>query len=167
MDVKKLTGEEILERVEQVFGNNVEAFAYCDYTEADVNEIEGFEYDEEKAEAVGKVKNDHWEAIKDNLPNDYKERMAHPDMKAHKALPSKHQEKENQLLNFLGLGKVVEVKQYGGEEQGSTWYSIKHFVDHDVYIRTDGYYQSYHGTDFHDGIGRVVTPQQKTITVFE
>lgn len=67
----------------------------------------------------------------------------------------------------LNLGKVEEVDQYGGEDQGSSWYSVKHFVDHDVYIRTDGYYQSYNGTDFHDGHGSVVAPKQKTITVFE
>lgn len=67
----------------------------------------------------------------------------------------------------LNLGKVIEVDQYGGEDQWSTWYSIKHFVDHDVYIKTNGYCQSHHGTHFHDGYGHEVKPAQKTITVFE
>ena len=48
----------------------------------------------------------------------------------------------------LGLGKVKEVDSYGGEDQGSEWYTVKHFVDHDVYIRLDGYYSSYEGTNF-------------------
>ena len=48
----------------------------------------------------------------------------------------------------LGLGKVKVVDSYGGEDQGSEWYTVKHFVDHDVYIRLDGYYSSYEGTDF-------------------
>jgi hypothetical protein len=48
----------------------------------------------------------------------------------------------------IGLGKVNEVDSYGGEDQGSEWYTVKHFVDHDVYVRLDGYYSSYEGTDF-------------------
>jgi hypothetical protein len=69
----------------------------------------------------------------------------------------------------LGLGKVEEVEQVGGEDQGSTWYSVKHFVEHDVYIRVEGYYSSYEGTDFYDGWDscRNVRPAEKTITVYE
>jgi len=48
----------------------------------------------------------------------------------------------------LGLGIIKEVDSYGGEDQGSDWYTVKHFVDHDVYIRLEGYYSSYEGTDF-------------------
>lgn len=70
-------------------------------------------------------------------------------------------------LNFLGLGSVEEVAQYGGESQGSTWYSVKYFKDHDVYIRINGYYESYNGTEFHNGYGKEVTPKQKTITIYE
>lgn len=75
-------------------------------------------------------------------------------------------EQELDNLNRLGLGKVVEVKQKGGEGEGDEWYSVKHFVDHDVYIRTDGFYTSYEGTSFEDGYGREVFPHQKTITVY-
>lgn len=66
-----------------------------------------------------------------------------------------------------GVGEFKEVKQYGGEGQGDTWYSVKYFKDHDVYIRTEGYYQSHYGTDFHYGYGEEVKPVQKTITVYE
>jgi hypothetical protein len=66
-----------------------------------------------------------------------------------------------------GIGDFVEVEHYGGEGQGSTWYSIKHFKSHDIYIRVDGYYSSYNGTDFEEGWGEEVKPVTKTVTVFE
>lgn len=66
----------------------------------------------------------------------------------------------------LGLGKVEEVDQYGGEGQGNTWYSVKHFVDYDVYIKTEGYYSSYDGVDFEYGYGTEVRPVEKTIIVY-
>lgn len=67
----------------------------------------------------------------------------------------------------LGLGEVEEVCQKGGEGEGETWFSVKYFKYHDVYIRTDGYYQSYYGTEFHQGMGYEVRPQEKVITVYE
>lgn len=67
----------------------------------------------------------------------------------------------------LGLGQVLEVDSYGGEGAGGLWWSTKHFVDHDVYIKIRGYYSSYNGTDFDYGYGEEVRPVQKTIIVFE
>ena len=68
----------------------------------------------------------------------------------------------------LGLGEIKEVEQFGGEGQGDTWYSVKYFKDHDVYLKVSGYYQSYDGTDFSGwGCVKEVTPTQKTITVYE
>jgi hypothetical protein len=66
-----------------------------------------------------------------------------------------------------GFGTVQTVDSYGGEEQGSTYYTVRYFVDHNVYIRTEGYYSSYHGTDWDFGYGKEVFPKQKTITVYE
>ena len=63
----------------------------------------------------------------------------------------------------LGLGEIKEVDQYGGEGKGDTWYSVKYFADHDVYIKTDGFYSSYNGTEFYDGYGEEVKPIEKTI----
>ena len=60
----------------------------------------------------------------------------------------------------LGLGEVKVVEKYGGEDQGSTWFRIQHFVDHDVYIKTDGHYSSYGGTEFYDGHGYEVLPTE-------
>lgn len=75
-------------------------------------------------------------------------------------------ERKEVILQKLGLGEVEEVDQYGGSGKGDTWYSVKHFKDHDVYIRIDGYYSSYNGTDFEEGYGREVRPKEKVITVF-
>jgi len=62
------------------------------------------------------------------------------------------------------------VDEYGGEGMGeSYWYvfKIKH-PDHDepVFIRFDGRYDSWNGSEFSDEF-RIVEPKQKTITVYE
>ena len=69
----------------------------------------------------------------------------------------------------LGLGKSTEIHQQGGEGEGEHWESVRHFTDHNVYIKVVGNYQSYNGTEFYDGYGdvHIVTPQEKTITVYE
>ncbi len=67
----------------------------------------------------------------------------------------------------LGLGEVKVVDKYGGEDQGSEWYKVQYFVEHDVYIKTEGWYSSYNGIGFEEGYGEEVRPTQKTITVYE
>lgn len=67
----------------------------------------------------------------------------------------------------LGLGEVKVVDKYGGEDKGSTWYKVQYFVEHDVYIRTDGWYSSYDGTYFDEGYGSVVKPVEKMVTFYE
>jgi len=69
-----------------------------------------------------------------------------------------------ELRRNLGDWKVVAQK--GGENQGSEWYSVKYFEDHDVYIKIDGWYSSYVDTEF-ENYGVEVKPQEKTITVYE
>lgn len=67
-----------------------------------------------------------------------------------------------------GVGECVEVDQYGGEDKGE-WWSVKYFPDHDVYIKVEGYYTSYDGTDFYDGwhgCCSEVKPKEKTIIVY-
>ncbi len=66
-----------------------------------------------------------------------------------------------------GVGEWTEVSQKGGEGQGEEWYSVKYFKDHDVYIRTDGFYSSYDGTYFDDGYGKEVKPTQRVVTFYE
>lgn len=67
----------------------------------------------------------------------------------------------------LGLGPIKQIIQHGGEDEGSNWYVVNYFEDHDVYIKTQGWYSSYEGAQFEDGMGEEVAPTQKTITVYE
>jgi hypothetical protein len=68
-----------------------------------------------------------------------------------------------------GLGAFKEIEQKGGEDQGETWYSVKHFPEQNVYVRIAGYYASYDGTSFEDweDCVKVVRPVEKTVTVYE
>lgn len=67
------------------------------------------------------------------------------------------------------LGEYEKVDSYGGEGEGERWWVVYHFVDHGVYIRVDGYYQSYDGVSFYDGWSccKEVKPVEKKITVYE
>jgi hypothetical protein len=69
----------------------------------------------------------------------------------------------------LGLGDIEEVAQHGGEGEGEDWYSVMYFKDHDVYLKCQGSYSSYNGTEFYgewdDCIE--VRPQEVTITVYK
>lgn len=78
-------------------------------------------------------------------------------------------EKFKEFAHFLGLGEIEKVASYGGEDMGSTYYSVKYFKDHDVYLRVDGWYQSHYGVDFDDWDDAVkeVKPKEKTVTVYE
>jgi hypothetical protein len=76
---------------------------------------------------------------------------------------------EDYYASSLDLGEIQEVEKVGGEDQGSTWYSVKFFSDHGVYIKVAGWYSSYSRTDFDDWDGACseVKPAEKTITVYE
>ena len=73
------------------------------------------------------------------------------------------------LVVLNQLGTIKEVDQYGGEGMGDTWYSVKHFVNYDTYVKINGFYSSYDGVDFgnYEQCMRIVTPKEKTITVYE
>jgi len=77
-------------------------------------------------------------------------------------------QRREEYLKTTKFGTVNVVDQHGGEGEGEEWYIVYHFVDHDVYVRVDGWYQSYHGTEF-DGWGscREVRPQQRMVTFYE
>jgi predicted RNase H-related nuclease YkuK (DUF458 family) len=64
-----------------------------------------------------------------------------------------------------GIGEVQKVDSYGGEGMGDIYYSVKYFPDHDIYIRVDGYYSSYHGTDFYGGWKCCSEVRPKTVSV--
>ena len=163
--MEKLTGKQILEIVEENY--SVESFGFDELTDTNT-EIEFSAEENQKAEEIEKRRDDFYALMQEEIGSlSYTERKKHPKFLEYQGMPTRWEYERDLITNKLGLGKVVEIKQYGGEEMGSTWYSIKHFVDHDVYIKTDGYYQSYNGTDFHDGHGKEVKPVQKTVTVFE
>ncbi len=70
---------------------------------------------------------------------------------------------------IIGLGTFKEIEQKGGEGEGETWYSVKHFPEQNLYLRINGYYASYDGTSFEDweDCVKIVNPVQKTVTVYE
>lgn len=74
---------------------------------------------------------------------------------------------DDYLKSKLGEFRVID--RYGGEGKGEEWWVVYHFVDHGVYIRVDGYYQSYDGVSFYDGWSccKEVKPVEKTIIVYE
>lgn len=59
------------------------------------------------------------------------------------------------------------VDRYGGEDQGSNYWSVYSFSDgmQVVFIKFDGWYASYEGSTYEEFFE--VTPVEKTITVFE
>lgn len=66
------------------------------------------------------------------------------------------------------FGKVDTVEDVGGGEgDGETRYIVRHFVDHDLYLRTNGYYASHYGEDWENGFGEFVKPVQRMVTFYE
>lgn len=48
------------------------------------------------------------------------------------------------------LGPVKNVGSYGGEGRGDEYWEVYHFINHDVYIKFDGFYQSYEGSEYEE-----------------
>lgn len=71
----------------------------------------------------------------------------------------------NVLLN-AGIA-FEEVDRYGGEDQGSDYWSVYSFTDgmQVVFIQFQGWYASYEGSTYEEFFE--VQPVEKTITVFE
>jgi len=62
------------------------------------------------------------------------------------------------------FGKIELVDQHGGEGEGDSYWTIYHFVDHDVYIQFDGWYASYVGAEFNEKFE--VRPEQVMVTQY-
>ena len=71
-----------------------------------------------------------------------------------------------ELLSDTGI-TFEEVDRYGGEDQGSDYWSVYSFNDgmQVVFIQFQGWYASYEGSTYEEFFE--VTPVEKTITVFE
>lgn len=66
---------------------------------------------------------------------------------------------------LLGDFEIVDSK--GGHEGGGDYAMVvMHFKEHDVYIKEEGYYNSYDGTEW-SGNFESVKPLKKEITVYE
>jgi len=64
---------------------------------------------------------------------------------------------------------LTTVHEVGGGEGGGDY--VERVYEHDndgepIFVRITGYYSSYNGTDWNDGVKQVF-PKQKTITVYE
>lgn len=61
------------------------------------------------------------------------------------------------------------VDSYGGEGEGDQYWSVYQFTDkttgEEVYIKFDGWYQSYNGAEYENCF--VVQPKEKKVTVYE
>lgn len=67
---------------------------------------------------------------------------------------------ENPLPEGIGEWKSVD---YGSGDE-SPYYNVIHFLDHDVYLKADGWYASHQGGEYDDLFE--VTPKEKTITTY-
>ena len=84
-------------------------------------------------------------------------------------LPSVWDAKQEEYLDSIGIGRIEEVSQRGGEGEGEYWESVKYFPMHDIYIKVVGHYTSYEGTEFYnewDCCSQVV-PVKKEVTYYE
>lgn len=70
------------------------------------------------------------------------------------------------VLSDAGI-TFEEVDRYGGEDQGSDYWSVYSFTDgmEVVFIQFQGWYASYEGSTYQEFFE--VQPVEKTITVFE
>lgn len=76
--------------------------------------------------------------------------------------------KESEYFHLLDkVGKMVLVDSYGGEGKGEEYWIVLYLENLNIYLRADGYYESYNGVSW-DGSGWYeVTKQEKTITIYE
>lgn len=75
----------------------------------------------------------------------------------------------DEAVEFMDNNQIDynEVDSYGGEDCGSTYYRVYCFQSkgEKVYIKFNGWYASHYGSEYRDF--EIVTPQQRTITVYE
>jgi hypothetical protein len=167
-----MTHEELLEKLKLIC-NKVDDFAYQQFS---------WDCIEDNPEYLkGKEAHDEWEKSNPQPSHDSKVWPSYRDWS--KAVLDLWREKkqaelgeyadiysfgEKLILESVGLGSIEEIDSYGGEGQGETWYRVYYFKDIDLYVRVDGFYQSYSGVSFNgwDDIS-IVRPVEKTVTVYE
>ena len=72
-------------------------------------------------------------------------------------------------LDKLGLGEIKSISNQTGDINSTTYcHVVRLFVDHNVYIKLEGWYSSYSGSrEFEDDEYSVVEPVEKVITIWE
>ena len=77
-------------------------------------------------------------------------------------------ERGENYLKSIGLD-LREIDSYGGQGKGEEWWVVFHSPANDIYIKVEGFYESYNGTEFYHGWDSCteVRPKEKTITVWE
>lgn len=65
-------------------------------------------------------------------------------------------------IELKKLGSFEVVDEHGGENEGSDYYAIYYFKDHDVYIKFSGWYASHVGSEYEEM--NQVYPKQEVIT---
>lgn len=67
------------------------------------------------------------------------------------------------------LGACIEMDSGGGPDAGSGWWKVYHFPKHEVYMKIDGYYQSYEGLEIYESWDACfeVLPKQVMTTIYE
>tara|TARA_R110000868_G_scaffold76573_6_gene220169 strand:- start:5613 stop:6038 length:426 start_codon:yes stop_codon:yes gene_type:complete len=77
-------------------------------------------------------------------------------------------QRDTNYANTQPLGHTERMASHGGEGEGEDYWSVWYFDKHDVYIKVQGYYQSYNGTEFEDGWDSCfeVVPEEVMVTVY-
>lgn len=80
-----------------------------------------------------------------------------------------HNYSEYGCKDFCEKAGVTEVENWGGEGEGdSIGYTLKFTVDGEtVYLKFEGYYDSWNGTDWSEANVKLVKPVERMVTFYE
>lgn len=81
-------------------------------------------------------------------------------------------EQGTEITDIDGVRQLVVVEQVGGEDEGSHYHIVMRVVAADpaasvYFFMMEGFYSSYDGIDWDEFELKLVTPVEKTITVYE
>ncbi len=80
---------------------------------------------------------------------------------------SKHDFANEVNDSFPIIGNAPIVAKKGGKPgEGDQFFIVRHLVDHDIYIRLDGFYDSYSGVDFTNEVLIEVEPKTVQQTIY-
>lgn len=104
--------------------------------------------------------------ILNNADNDILREFFHSEINDNITWDSEEVTDFRKKLSDVGI-KFEHVDNYGGEEMGRECWSIYSFHDeaHVVYVKFDGWYESYNGSEYEEWF--FVEPRQVQVTQFE